>query len=134
MAVKRNVVVAKKVTRYYVNGRGFNSELDAYVQIAKRYVNEQFWKSRDLTRDSVPNIFVAESAWYGARYPKRPECNCSFCRSVKLPGMPSERGCFISRLADYRQIAREIIDGTREADGTPKAERRALPERTEVPA
>lgn len=118
-----DLVKARKVTRYFVYGRGYNSELAAHMQIAKRYVsNLAFAHVKQLRRDTPePYALWSEQTrgWYRDRYPADPGCNCSYCSSFRYAKSSDGHGCWIKRMADYRQIARQIIDGTRAGNGEP---------------
>lgn len=122
---QRNMVVARRVTRWYVNGRGYNSELAAYMQIAKRWVNETCWEElrakfpmQKVPGDTFTQRSKAEPLWWAERYPAREGCNCSFCAYRRFSNGRG-RGCWIMKMADYRKIAREIMSGERDMSGRP---------------
>lgn len=116
--VDKSVVTPRTVTRYFIYGRGYNSNLVAHMQIAKRYVWNLCWEANRASRIKCDLEF--DNRWYAARYPAREGCNCQFCSMRKYAEIPKGRGCWISKLADYRTIAREIIDGVRDGKGNPK--------------
>jgi hypothetical protein len=122
----KSVVTARQVTRYYVFGRGYNSSLAAHMQIAKRYVERLYIDAAGRIGWKEMDAFAKR--WYSERYPVREACPCSFCYSggTRTPSN-SRHGCWFSKMADYRQIAREIMSGRRNPDGSelPKA----LPQR-----
>ena len=151
---RRDKAVVTVITqkRYYIYGRGYNSELEAYMQIAKREIWNEFYDA--YRRYSAPyemkshqwcgthrimNFEQFRSHWYGKRYPAREGCLCHFCSRFKhsfdpelvIGGIPSGGGCWIAKMADYRKIAREIMRDIRLGFRTPDGkELRALQERT----
>jgi hypothetical protein len=149
----RSVVVAVQTTRYYIYGKGYNSEILAYMQIAKHQVSRQCdadmnsallrfgpfeqlsRREKELRHDLIWNW---DKEWYAKRYPPKPDCPCWFCakhHGATAFGIPNGRGCWFSKMADYRKIAREIISdirlGFRAKDG---AKLLALPVDTTHPS
>jgi len=134
--IDKSVVRVKTVKRYYIYGRGYNNEIDAYIQAAKRYVNrlefeaycrysypysQKFISWQIAHRVMLPEQFTQN--WFSERYPARSNCNCSYCNSIRRGytlnrKMGSGRGCWFSRMEDYRKIAKEIIVGDRNMDGS----------------
>jgi hypothetical protein len=125
--VASGLVTARTVTRYFVYGKGYNSSLVAHMQIAKRYVMRL---SYNAWRDAgCPQDWPAfDAAWYAKRYPPQPNCRCTYCTNVRVCGSSGGRGCWLTKINDYRAIAREIMDGLRNDDGHPRL---ALPARSE---
>jgi hypothetical protein len=125
-------VYSRQVRRFYVYGRGYNSELEAYVQVAKHYVEDLMWE--DWRKSNMPEYRVFSDAWYADRYPARFGCQCSFChyneKARTRSMMPVGRGCWLAKMADYRKIAREIIVGYRQKDGSMFRLPLALPQRS----
>lgn len=118
MKTDRTKVREVTMKRYFIYGKGYNSSLAAHMQIAKRAVQQVWW---DTWRDSgkpIPSDSLEFEFW-ATRYPARQQCRCMFCSGHKIFGTRlNGRGCWVSRMADYRQIAREIISGERAKDGT----------------
>ena len=128
--MSKSAVTSRTVKRFYIYGRGHNSELSAYMQMAKRLIDSEYWQSRRRDNPPFPDDNQYFIAWWSNRYPKREGCNCLFCRSLKPTA--SMRGCFITRMADIRAHARmlmvEISIGLRTPEGNTKP--KALPQRS----
>ena len=126
----RSVVAKVVCARYYYRGKGYNSELAAYMQMAKESVWQECWKAYLIYREPFEVKSLAWSIthrvmdleafikdWYAMRYPMRPDCGCSFCQSSRYrmgtDRPPFGRGCWLSKMADYRKIARAIMSDIR---------------------
>lgn len=101
-------VTKRKVTRYFVMGRGFSSEINAYMQLAKVYLdNRRFLDTKDVCGDE---FWKARQKWYVARYPKREGCKCFGCE--KATRKPEHfYGCTKAKTDDLRALAEKIRAG-----------------------
>lgn len=106
----RTVVTAKKVTRYFVLGKGYNSRLDAYTKLAKRYLHELCAKETPWGKESWEAHRDRVRLWWIARYPRQAKCDCFGCVRARI-APHNFYGCTRSRLADLRRIARQMMVG-----------------------
>lgn len=128
----KSIVTSRKVTRWYVHGRGYTSRLQAYMQIAKRAIDREMYAQ--LTRQKVnwAEWVSLSRQWRAERYPYQNGCNCNFCSQYRRGVLVTEiasAGCWISRMAELRKVAREIMSGERDETGRPVL---ALPEFVEM--
>lgn len=120
----RNVITKRVVTRYFLNGRGYNSEAAALIAVGKNVVRLLRWRAArqtdldsKLDRDEFKKL---ERVWMRERYP----CVCKSPCGGGLYGY----GCLTARMRDYKRLGRLFLDGKIEYDGTP-IEVKALPMR-----
>jgi hypothetical protein len=108
----RTVVTEKRVTRYFVLGKGYNSRLDAYTQLAKEHLESQCYKDNLYYLASEPWEVRRERVrlWWINRYPRQANCDCFGCLRARYTPL-NFYGCTRSRLADLRRIARQMMVG-----------------------
>lgn len=120
-----NKITKRVVTRYYVNGKGYNSEADALCSIGRNIVRRMKW---DYRRARLPfernrpwddyhaQSLEIESAWMKQRYP----CECK----SECAGLP----CLTARRRDYKRLGQMFIEGKIDSEGR-STEILALPAR-----
>jgi hypothetical protein len=125
-----NKITKRVVTRFYVNGKGYNSEaaaLEALGRIVVRNIRWDYGYSRIpmghfLGTEGVKERKEVERQFMVRRYP----CQCK--DSCSRPNAPDYYGCLTAKRRDYRKLGKLLLDGIIDSRGR-STEPPSLPER-----
>jgi hypothetical protein len=116
------------VTRYFVNGKGYNSEAAAMIALGGNVVRCMRWDasrkafpSNDYSEDRRREVKDFERQWMRDRYP-------CVCKTGCHMGGNNGYGCLTARMRDYKQLGLLLTTDQIDYRGNPVAIK-ALPER-----